>query len=161
MYTTSAIGPVFVVHHLVHAGLLNTITQEQDTTIPPTASKIILISSESGSLTLRHRIEGGGNYAHHASKSALNMVGKLLSLDLYSRGIAVGMIHPGFMRTEMTRGVGFDKFYEDGGAVTPDEAAQSLVEFVEDGKGGGFDMRRTGEYWAPRGARYVHYNIYP
>lgn len=103
MYTTSAVGPVFVVHHLVKAGLLEK------------GSKVILVSSESGSITLRHEKEGGGNYGHHASKAALNMVGKLLSLDLKDKGIAVGLVHPGFMRTDMTKSVGFDKYYEAGG----------------------------------------------
>ena len=110
MYSISSIGPVFIVHHLVKAGLV------------AGGAKIILVSSESGSITLRHESEGGGNYAHHASKSALNMVGKLLSLDLKEKDIAVGMVHvslkvrvlknnsgiligiqPGFMRTEMTK----------------------------------------------------------
>ncbi len=45
------------------------------------------------------------------------MVGKLLSLDLKDKGIAVGIVHPGFMRTEMTKGVGFDKFWDDGGGM--------------------------------------------
>ena len=103
MYTTSSIGPVFIVQELVKAGLL------------AKGAKIILVSSESGSITLRHQSEGGGNYAHHASKAALNMVGKLLSLDLRDMGIAVGIVHPGFMRTDMTKGVGFDKFWDDGG----------------------------------------------
>ncbi|KAI9934324.1 hypothetical protein ASPWEDRAFT_25997 [Aspergillus wentii DTO 134E9] len=134
MYTTSAIGPVFVVQNLVKAGLLGE------------GSKVILVSSESGSITLRHEKEGGGNYGHHASKAALNMVGKLLSLDLKEKGIAVGLVHPGFMRTEMTKSVGFDKFWDAGGAVTPDQAAESLSSFVE-----GFGLDRTGEYWAPRG----------
>ena len=58
-------------------------------------SKIILVSSESGSIKLRHESEGGGNYGHHASKSALNMVGKLLSLDLKEQGISVGIVHVG------------------------------------------------------------------
>lgn len=154
MYTTSAIAPVFLVHHLVKAGLLGE------------ASKVIFVSSESGSITLRHEKEGGGNFGHHASKAALNMVGKLLSLDLKPKGIAVGLVHPGFMRTEMTKGVGFDKYWDAGGgkhdltqafiwfnryidfhsAVTPNEAAQSLALFIED-----FDINKTGEYWAPRG----------
>jgi NAD(P)-dependent dehydrogenase (short-subunit alcohol dehydrogenase family) len=134
MYTTSSIGPVFIVHALAKANLL------------PKGSKIILVSSESGSITLRHESEGGGNYGHHASKAALNMVGKLLSLDLKKKGVTVGIVHPGFMRTEMTKGVGFDKFWDEGGAVTPDQAAESLVKFVE-----GFDIKNTGEYWAPRG----------
>jgi len=138
MYKTSAIGPVFVVHALVKAGLLKQ------------GSKIIIVSSESGSITLRHESEGGGMYGHHASKAASNMVGKLLSLDLKDKGIAVANVHPGFMRTEMTRSVGFDKFWDDGGAVTPDVAAKSLVEWVD-----AFDIGKTGEYWAPRGAGYV------
>jgi NAD(P)-dependent dehydrogenase (short-subunit alcohol dehydrogenase family) len=103
MYKTSAIGPVFLAHHLFNAGLLKN------------GSKIILVSSESGSITLRHEKEGGGNYGHHASKAAENMVGKLLSLDLKEHGVAVGIVHPGFMRTEMTAGVGFDKYWDDGG----------------------------------------------
>jgi len=138
MYKTSAMGPVFLVHHLVKAGLVKK------------GAKIILVSSESGSITLRHESEGGGNYGHHASKAAENMVGKLLSLDLKDKGIAVGLVHPGFMKTEMTKGVGFDKFYEDGGAVTPDVAAKSLVEWVE-----GFGIEQTGTYWAPRGPRDI------
>ena len=81
MYKTSSIGPVFIVHHLVKAGIM-----AKD-------SKIVLVSSESGSITLRHDSEGGGNYGHHASKAALNMAGKLLSLDLKPKGIAVGIVH--------------------------------------------------------------------
>ena len=138
MYTTSSIGPVFIVHHLVKAGLLSN------------GAKVVLVSSESGSITLRHESEGGGNYGHHASKAALNMVGKLLSLDLKDKGICVGIVHPGFMRTDMTKGVGFDKYWDDGGAVTPDVAAKSLIAFIHE-----FDMKSTGEYWAPRGPRSV------
>jgi NAD(P)-dependent dehydrogenase (short-subunit alcohol dehydrogenase family) len=113
-------------------------------------SKIILVSSESGSIALRHPKEGGGNYGHHASKAALNMVGKLLSLDLKEKGIIVSIVHPGFMRTEMTKGVGFDKYWDDGGAVTPDEAAVSLKEWIEK-----LDIGKSGEYWAPRGPRDI------
>ncbi|KKY29529.1 putative short chain dehydrogenase reductase family superfamily [Diaporthe ampelina] len=134
MYTTSSIAPVFLVHALFHAGLLSK------------GSKVVLVSSESGSITLRHESEGGGNYAHHASKAALNMVGRLLSLDLKDAGVVVSIIHPGFMRSDMTKGVGFDKFWDDGGAVTTDDAASSLVEWTEK-----LDISKTGEYWAPRG----------
>lgn len=108
MYKTSAIGPVFVVQALVKAGV-----------VPAGAgARVILVSSESGSIALRHAKEGGGAYGHHASKAALNMVGKLLSLDLTDRGIAVGIVHPGFMRTGMTKGVGFDKYWDAGGGMS-------------------------------------------
>lgn len=103
MYTTSAVAPVFIVQALHKASML------------ADGAKIILVSSESGSITLRHESEGGGNYGHHASKAALNMAGKLLSLDLKEHNVAVGVVHPGFMRSEMTKSVGFDKFWDEGG----------------------------------------------
>jgi NAD(P)-dependent dehydrogenase (short-subunit alcohol dehydrogenase family) len=103
MYRTSAIGPVFLVSALVHAERL------------AQGSKVVMISSEAGSIGLRHEKEGGGNYAHHASKAALNMAMKLLSLDVKEQGIALCSVHPGFMRTEMTKNVGFDKYYDSGG----------------------------------------------
>ncbi|EHK97519.1 putative Uncharacterized oxidoreductase [Glarea lozoyensis 74030] len=135
---TSAISPPFIVHSLTRAKYLTK------------GSKVLLISSESGSITLRHEKEGGGNYGHHASKAALNMVGKLLSLDLKDEGVIISILHPGFMRTEMTAGVGFDKYWDDGGAVTPDEAAKTLIEWAEK-----LDMSKSGEYWAPRGPRDI------
>lgn len=138
MYTTSSISPPFIVHSLFRAKYL------------PSGSKVLLVSSESGSITLRHEKEGGGNYGHHASKAALNMVGKLLSLDLKEKGVVISILHPGFMRTEMTKGVGFDQFWDDGGAVTPDEAAKTLVEWAEK-----LDISKTGQYWAPRGPRDI------
>ncbi len=94
---------MFVVQRLARAGLL------------AAGTKVVLVSSESGSVALRHASEGGGNYAHHASKAALNMVGRLLSLDLEEKGVVVSIVHPGFMRTNMTKGVGFDKYWDDGG----------------------------------------------
>ncbi|KAI9843061.1 MAG: hypothetical protein M1838_002878 [Thelocarpon superellum] len=168
MYTTSAIGPVFLVRSLMKAGVVresssthsttNTATEEgkeegdgrhkkRTKTDTETGGKIIVVTSESGSIALRHEKEGGGNYGHHGSKAASNMVVKLLSLDLLPRGVAVVALHPGFMRTEMTKHVGFDRFYDDGGAVTPDEAAESLVQFVRER----VDVGLTGQYWAPRG----------
>jgi NAD(P)-dependent dehydrogenase (short-subunit alcohol dehydrogenase family) len=142
MYRTCAIGPTILVTALA----------KESENLLDGRSKVILVSSESGSITLRHEKEGGGNYGHHASKAALNMCAKLLSLDLKDRGIAIATVHPGFMRTEMTKNVGFDKFWDEGGAITPDVAANSLAEWIES-----FDISKTGEYWAPRGPRFVLY----
>ncbi|KAJ7679734.1 oxidoreductase [Mycena rosella] len=150
MYTTGAVGPVFVVQALVAAGKIKTNLGVPGGGEGGAGGKVVLVSSESGSIALRHASEGGGNYAHHASKTALNMVGKLLSLDLAERGIAVAIVHPGFMRTEMTKNVGYDQYWDSGGAVTPDEAATSLIPFID-----AFTMAMTGQYWAPRGARDI------
>ncbi|KAG5975788.1 hypothetical protein E4U58_007328 [Claviceps cyperi] len=46
----------------------------------------------------------------------------------------------------MTRGVGYDEYWVEGGTVTPDEAARSVVDWVK-----GLDMNSTGEFWSPRG----------
>ncbi|KAK7751664.1 hypothetical protein SLS62_006324 [Diatrype stigma] len=105
MYTTSSVAPVFIVHRLAHAGLLRP------------GSKVVLVSSEAGSIALRHEKEGGGLYGHHASKAALNMAGKLLALDLKERGVVVSIVHPGFMRTELTKSVGFDQHWDEGGGA--------------------------------------------
>ncbi|KAF7309284.1 Oxidoreductase, short chain dehydrogenase/reductase family superfamily [Mycena indigotica] len=147
MYTTCAVGPLFVVQALITAGKVKTHIKGG---VPNDAGKVVLVSSEAGSIGLRHAKEGGGNYAHHASKTALNMVGKLLSLDLLGMGVAVAIVHPGFMRTEMTKNVGYDEFWDSGGAVTPDEAAASLIPFID-----AFSLEKTGQFWAPRGSRDI------
>jgi NAD(P)-dependent dehydrogenase (short-subunit alcohol dehydrogenase family) len=79
------------------------------------------------------------------------MLGKLLALDLAPKDIAVGVVHPSFMRTEMTKGVGFDRFWDDGGALPPQEAAEILASWVDRT----FGMELTGQYWAPRGTRDI------
>ena len=82
MYTISSIAPVFIVQELVRSSNLGN------------GSKIVLVSSESGSISLRHEQEGGGNFGHHGSKAALNMLAKQLSFDLKDKGISVVSIHP-------------------------------------------------------------------
>ena len=42
-----------------------------------------------------------------------------------------------------------------GGAVTPDEAAKSLADFIDK-----FDISKTGELWAPRGPRYLPHKLF-
>jgi hypothetical protein len=54
------------------------------------------------------------------------------------------------MKTDMTKAVGFDKFYESGGAVEPREAARSTVDFIKT-----VTSNHNGTFWAPRGPRYV------
>jgi hypothetical protein len=56
-------------------------------------AKIVLLTSEAGSLTLRTEGEGGGMFGHHGSKAAGNMIGHLLGYDLKERGVPIAMIH--------------------------------------------------------------------
>lgn len=52
-----AIAPTLICSALAKAGLL------AEGTI------VVLVSSEAGSITLRHDGEGGGNYGHHAGET--------------------------------------------------------------------------------------------
>jgi NAD(P)-dependent dehydrogenase (short-subunit alcohol dehydrogenase family) len=62
-------------------------------------SKIAIVTSRMGSIGDN---TSGGYYGYRMSKSAVNMAGASLARDLKPRGIALVLIHPGFVRTEMT-----------------------------------------------------------
>ncbi len=62
-------------------------------------SKIGIVSSRVGSLTDNST---GGNYGYRMSKAAVNMAGVNLAHELKRREIAVFLLHPGYVRTEMT-----------------------------------------------------------
>jgi len=66
-------------------------------------AKLALITSRMGSMGDNG---SGGYYGYRMSKAALNAAGVSLSVDLRPRGIAVAILHPGFVRTEMTGGTG-------------------------------------------------------
>ena len=82
-------------------------------------SKVALITSRMGSIADN---DSGGRYGYRMSKAALNAGGRSLAIDLAPRGVAVGLLHPGFVRTEMTG---------RRGQVEPAEAAAMLVERIE------------------------------
>ncbi len=79
MYTICSIAPVFLIHDLSSS--------------LSSSAKILILTSEGGSLALRTEKEGGGMYGHHGSKAAANMAGRLLSFDLKDKGVTVAMIH--------------------------------------------------------------------
>jgi NAD(P)-dependent dehydrogenase (short-subunit alcohol dehydrogenase family) len=59
--------------------------------------KMAFVSTRLGSISLN----GGGRYAYGSSKAALNMACVSLARDLRGRGIAVVLLHPGHVRTDM------------------------------------------------------------
>lgn len=81
--------------------------------------------------------QSGGAYGYRMSKAAMNAMGVSLAHDLKERGIAVAMLHPGFVRTEMT---GYAGHY------TPSEAAELLAKRIEQ-----LTLERTGEFRHARG----------
>jgi NAD(P)-dependent dehydrogenase (short-subunit alcohol dehydrogenase family) len=97
-------------------------------------SKIGLITSRMGSIADN---SSGGRYGYRMSKAALNAAGKSLALDLRHRGIAVAILHPGFVQTRM---VGF------AGHITPAESARGLVERLD-----ALDLQNSGGFWHTNG----------
>ncbi|WP_087464666.1 SDR family oxidoreductase [Oleiphilus messinensis] len=83
-------------------------------------SKVALITSRMGSITDN---TSGGYYGYRMSKAALNSAGVSLARDLAPKGIAVAILHPGLVGTEMIGGVG---------DLTPDEAAQRLIARIDE-----------------------------
>jgi NAD(P)-dependent dehydrogenase (short-subunit alcohol dehydrogenase family) len=62
-------------------------------------SKVVTITSSMGSIAEN---TSGGYYGYRISKTAVNMAMKSLSVDLQGRGIAVFVLHPGYVATDMT-----------------------------------------------------------
>jgi len=60
-------------------------------------AKIAIMSSEMAS----HTRAPGGSYIYRASKAAVLNLGRNLATDLRPEGIAVGIYHPGWVRTDM------------------------------------------------------------
>ncbi|MCI5045356.1 MAG: SDR family oxidoreductase [Aquisalinus sp.] len=62
-----------------------------------------------------------GSYPYNSSKAALNMAMNLLAIEVKPRGIAVGTLHPGWVKTDM------------GGQhapVTPSDSAKGLKQVI-------------------------------
>lgn len=96
--------------------------------------KLAVTSSRMGSIADN---SSGGLYSYRSSKAAMNAIFKNLSIDLKDKGVAVIIMHPGMVRTEMTERIGVLP-----GAVEPEEAAEKLYEILES-KG----IEDTGKWW--------------
>ncbi len=59
--------------------------------------KLVAISSRLGSITFANN----GRYSYRASKAALNMEWKGLSVDLAPKGLICVVLHPGWVQTDM------------------------------------------------------------
>ena len=93
------------------------------------AAKVVTITSQMGALSL----DMPAAHAYCASKAAVNKFMRLASIDLKKDGVAVGLIHPGWVQTDM------------GGPradLTPQESAEGIVAVVDQ-----LSMDSTGGFW--------------
>lgn len=105
-FETNALGPLRVVEAL-SSNLV-------------TGAKIAIITSRMGSIGDNG---SGGYYGYRMSKAAVNAAGMSLARDLAPRKIAVAILHPGFVRTEMTGRTG---------QLEPSESATLLLARIEE-----------------------------
>jgi NAD(P)-dependent dehydrogenase (short-subunit alcohol dehydrogenase family) len=96
-------------------------------------SKLALITSRMGSIDDNG---SGGYYGYRMSKTALNMAGRSLAIDLRPRGIAVAILHPGMVATRM---VGFS-------GIPPAEAATGLLARID-----ALTLESSGRFWHANG----------
>ena len=101
----------------------------------PRGAKVGIVTSRMGSMADNG---SGGYYGYRASKAAVNAIGRSLALDLQPRGVAVFLLHPGFVATDMVGG---------SGDVSPAQAAAQLVARLDE-----LGMEQTGTFWHANGS---------
>ncbi len=121
-YAVNSVGPL-----LVTQALLGNLSA---------GSKVAIVTSRMGSITDN---TSGGSYGYRMSKAAVNIAGKSLAHDLKDRGIAVALLHPGWIRTEMTSGTG---------NADAAEAAAGLIARIDE-----LTLETTGGFWHANGER--------
>ncbi len=96
-------------------------------------SKIGIITSRMGSISDN---TSGGYYGYRLSKAAVNMLGMSLARDLQEREIALALLHPGMVATDMSGGRG----------IPPEESVRGLIQRMD-----ALDMEHTGSFWHANG----------
>ncbi|MDH4032113.1 MAG: SDR family oxidoreductase [Chromatiales bacterium] len=97
-------------------------------------SKVAIITSRMGSVADN---TSGGAYGYRMSKSAVNNAGASLAHDLAGKRIAVALLHPGYVRTDMTGGEGF---------IDTAEAAAGLLQRIDE-----LTLETSGGFWHSNG----------
>ena len=98
-------------------------------------SKVAIVTSRVGSIDDN---SSGGNWGYRTSKTAVNMIGTNLMHELKPRGIAVALLHPGLVATEMTRGHG----------ISPQDSATGLIARIDE-----LTLDTSGGFWHAEGYR--------
>jgi NAD(P)-dependent dehydrogenase (short-subunit alcohol dehydrogenase family) len=91
--------------------------------------KVVTITSQMGALDLDMTVA----YAYCTSKAALNKFMRMAAIEKAKQGIAVCVIHPGWVRTDMG-GQGAD--------ISPQESARGIIDVI-----GGLNADNTGSFW--------------
>jgi NAD(P)-dependent dehydrogenase (short-subunit alcohol dehydrogenase family) len=115
-FSVNALGPFLTMQSLLKEKMLG--RQEDGTGGPSLIVNISTIVSSHGDST----VSKGGGYAYRASKSALNIMNKAMSIDLLPLDIYSTLLHPGYVATDMTA---FQ------GTVSISDSADGIIRHLE------------------------------
>lgn len=96
--------------------------------------KVMSVTSQLGALSLDLPMA----YGYSATKAALNKFMRLAAIDLKPQGIAVGVIHPGWVKTDMGG---------PGAQITPAASAAGIVKVID-----ALTLETTGRFWKWNGS---------
>lgn len=97
-------------------------------------AKVAMITSRMGSINDNG---SGGYYGYRMSKAALNAASVSLAKDLHEQGVAVAILHPGFVQTDMVGGAG---------DIDPDTCALRLKQRIDE-----LNVANSGTFWHSNG----------
>lgn len=114
-FEVNSLGPLRVTH-----ALLPNLNQ---------GARVAIVTSRMGSIADN---TSGSHYGYRMSKAAVNMAGASLAQDLKPKGIAVVLLHPGYVSTDMTA---------HSGTVEPADAARGLLARIDE-----LELANSGEF---------------
>lgn len=109
VFRINTVGPLLVVQQLLKRKLIGA----------PAGAVVGNVTSKVGSVDDNG---SGKGYAYRASKAALNIVNKSMSIDLADENVQCVLLHPGWVRTRMTEGRGL---------IDADESAAGLIKAMQ------------------------------
>ena len=86
VFNTNSVSPLIVAQHFT------------DLLTGADVPRLVNITSRMGSISEKH---SASNYPYSTSKTALNMITRMMAFELQRQGIAVVLISPGWVRTDM------------------------------------------------------------
>ena len=91
--------------------------------------KMVVLSSQMGSISDN---DSGGSIIYRSSKAAVNAAWKSLSIDFKDDGIAIGILHPGWVKTEMGG---------ENALIDTETSVSGMMQVIEN-----LSMENTGEF---------------
>lgn len=97
-------------------------------------AKLCFVTSRMGSITDN---TSGSYYGYRMSKTALNMAGRSLAQALKARGVSVALLHPGYVKTDMTG---------HKGEIDPTTSVRGMLKVID-----ALTLEQSGGFWHTNG----------